>query len=224
MNVEITQATRPSRVKPQHRLVVPTQSRMQKRKNWITPTFYDETNSNLSFVPETQWAPSPLRPHSQIHRLPWPVLSFSTRHSNSTSCLCVRLCVCAARTQQVTLSLSQTVVLWEVCRNAAPPKSWQLPQKQWGNVWSETEPFTASERTKAGDQDCRQMGLIILLSTFINRFQNFWQLELPLFWLIYLFLSHVRSIVGLKKNLKLSPTNRKHTTLKHAKQRPKPWF
>lgn len=132
----------------------------------------------------------PVRPHSQIHRLPWPALSFSPPHSNSTSCLCVCVCVCAARTQQVTLSLSQTVVLCEVCRNAAPPKSWQLPQKQWGNVWmSEARPNHLLHQREREQEN--KTAAKWAWSSFYQQVpwfdSHFWLLELPLTWLVYLY-------------------------------------
>lgn len=120
--------------------------------------------SHLFQRPDEQPPPSLLRPQSQIHRLPRPALP----HTQNQLPVCVRACArSAAQTQQVTLSLSQTVVLREVCRNSAPPKSWQLPQKQWGNVWRECETLLASQDENR-DQDCSQRAkgaLVVHVST-----------------------------------------------------------
>lgn len=133
MNAEVAQMTWPSRVKPQQRLVVPTHS---KTESLLLSMMKQPLISHLFQKLDERHPPSDRTARfTGFHGL----LSVSLPHVQIQLPVCV--CVCAARTQQVTLSLSQTVVLCEVCRNAAPPKSWQLPQKQWGNVWvSEARP------------------------------------------------------------------------------------
>lgn len=213
MNAEVAQMTRPSRVKPQQRLVVPTHSRTQKRKNWITLAFYDETTSNLSFVPETRWAPPPrptAQPDSQASMACSQFLS-PTFKFNFLS-----VCVCAARTQQVTLSLSQTVVLCEVCRNAAPPKSWQLPQKQWGNVWmSEARPNHLLHQREREQEN--KTAAKWAWSSFYQQVpwfdSHFWLLELPLSWLVYLYFeAHALNCRSEKKLETISHKQEAHQT------------
>lgn len=125
-NAQIPQTIRPSRVKPQSRLVVPTR---RTRRNTNTEPLWlsliKRPQISHLFQKPDECPPQPPVRQSSSDRTASFQLSLP-HNSNSTSCLSVR----AARTQQVTLSLSQTAVLCEVCRNAAPPKSWQLPQKQ----------------------------------------------------------------------------------------------
>lgn len=143
MNAEVAQMTRPSRVKPQQRLVVPTHSRTQKRKKTesLLLSMMKQPQISHLFQKLDERPTPPPRPTAQPDSQAAMACSQFLSPTFKFNFLSVCVCVCAARTQQVTLSLSQTVVLCEVCRNAAPPKSWQLPQKQWGNVWmSEARP------------------------------------------------------------------------------------
>lgn len=220
MNAEVAQMTWPSRVKPQQRLVVPTHSRTQKRKNWITLAFYDETTSNLSFVPETRWAPPPVRPHSQIHRLPWPALSFSPPHSNSTSCLCVRVSSPDAAGHPVFKPDGRFM--------------WSLQERRTAQILAITSETVRKclkrDRTiyciRENESRRTRLQPNGLGHPFINRFHDshFWLLELPLSRLVCNFFEAHALNCRSEKSLKLSPTNRKHTRLKHAEQRSKPWF
>lgn len=124
------QTRRPSRVKPQPRVVVVVVVLTRTRARRITNTelllvsmmtqpqishLFQKPDDPPLHAPPTSHPDSPPQDRTVSSQIVSPTFKFN---------------FLSGRTQQVTLSLSQTVVLCEVCRNAAPPKSRQLPQKQ----------------------------------------------------------------------------------------------